>query len=235
MLAIKRSCHYHSGSIAPVLLILRATNLKSYVNSLNLKFVAWVVAIMPAAFLSFPAQADGDPERGEMLATTCLGCHGIEGYRNAYPSYRVPKLGGQRGAYIEGALKAYRDGTRPHPTMQAQGGSLTDQDIEDIIAWLGQEPAAADQVDAESLGGLEAAQACIACHGPAGESVTPAPPVLSGQHADYLRHALAQYKEQERGNSVMNSFAGGLSDADIRAIAAFYSSRDGLSTLSDDE
>jgi cytochrome c553 len=235
MLAIKRSCHYHSGSIAPGLLVVRATNLKSYVISLNLKFVAWVVAIMPAAFLSFSAHADGDPERGENLGATCLGCHGIEGYRNAYPSYRVPRLGGQRAAYIEGALKAYRDGTRPHPTMQAQGSSLTDQDIEDIIAWIGRLPAATDQVDAEALGGLEAAKACIACHGPGGESVTPAPPVLSGQHADYLRHALTEYKEQQRGNNVMNSFAAGLTDADVRAIAAFYSSREGLHTLSDDE
>jgi cytochrome c553 len=65
--------------------------------------------------------------------------------------------------------------------------------------------------------------------------VTPAPAVLSGQHADYLRHALSQYKEQERGNNVMNSFAAGLTEADIREIAAFYSSREGLHTLSDDE
>lgn len=202
---------------------------------MNLKFIAWLAALMPAAFLPQTAQAEGDSEQGANLVATCLGCHGIEGYRNAYPSYRVPKLGGQRGAYLEAALKAYRDGTRPHPTMQAQGGSLTDQDIEDIVAWIGQAPAATDEVDAESIGDLEVATACVACHGTGGESVTPAPAVLSGQHADYLRHALNQYKEQERGNNVMNSFAAGLTEADIREIAAFYSSREGLHTLSDDE
>ena len=40
-----------------------------------------------------PSFADGNAEAGRELGYTCLGCHGIEGYRNAYPSYRVPKLG----------------------------------------------------------------------------------------------------------------------------------------------
>lgn len=199
------------------------------------KFIAVVPAVMLAAFLPQSARAEGDSERGENLAFTCLGCHGIPGYRNAYPSYRVPKLGGQKAAYIEAALKAYRDGSRPHPTMQAQGSSLTDQDIEDIVAWIGQAATATDEVDAQSVGGLEAATACVACHGSGGVDVTPAPPVLSGQHADYLRHALGQYKEQARGNNVMNSFAAGLTEADIKQIAAFYSGREGLHTLGEDE
>ena len=46
---------------------------------------------------------EGDPRAGKPLAYTCLGCHGIEGYRNAYPSYRVPKLGGQKAAYLVAA------------------------------------------------------------------------------------------------------------------------------------
>lgn len=190
---------------------------------------------MLAAFLPQSAPAGGDPERGEDLAATCLGCHGIPGYRNAYPSYRVPKLGGQKGVYIEAALQAYRDGARPHLTMQAQGRSLTDEDIADIVAWIGQTATATDDVDAESIGGLEAVEPCVACHGTAGVNVTPAPPVLSGQHRDYLQHALGRYKEGARGNNVMNSFAAGLTESDIERIAAFYASRDGLHTLGKDE
>jgi len=41
-----------------------------------------------------PAAAEGDASRGEKLGYTCLGCHGVDGYRNAYPSYRAPKLDG---------------------------------------------------------------------------------------------------------------------------------------------
>ena len=44
------------------------------------------------------ARAEGDPERGRKLAYTCHGCHGIENYKNAYPNYSVPKLGGQHAA-----------------------------------------------------------------------------------------------------------------------------------------
>jgi cytochrome c553 len=83
-----------------------------------------------------PALAAGDAEAGRVKANTCMGCHGIPGYSNVYPTYRVPKLGGQHAAYITAALKAYKTGERPHTTMHAQAESLSDQDIEDIAAFL---------------------------------------------------------------------------------------------------
>lgn len=185
------------------------------------------LASVPAAL----AQDAGDVERGRELGFTCLGCHGIAGYRNAYPSYRVPKLDGQKGAYIETALKAYRAGTRPHPTMQAQAGSLSDTDIMDLVAWITAGETATDDIDAETPGLPEVARTCVTCHGTAGKDVAPAPPVLSGQHLSYLEHALGQYKEAARGQNVMNAFAAGLAPADMKRIAAFYASMDGLTTL----
>ena len=88
-----------------------------------------------------PAFAAGDVEAGRDKADTCMGCHGIPGYNNAYPTYRVPKISGQAAEYLEVALKAYRSGERPHPTMHAQAGSMTDQDIADIAAFLATAPA----------------------------------------------------------------------------------------------
>lgn len=179
-----------------------------------------------------PATAqEGDPQRGEQLGVTCLGCHGIVGYRNAYPSFRVPKLGGQKAAYLKSALEAYRSGMREHPTMQAQGSSLTDEDIADIVAWITSAGTAQDDVDAGDVANLQAAQQCITCHSAVGANMTPAPPVLSGQHRDYLEHALNRYREQARGMTVMNAFAAPLSDDDIEQLAAFWSSRNGLRTL----
>ena len=68
---------------------------------------------------------------------TCRGCHGIEGYKNAYPSYKVPKIGGQSQAYLNAALTEYRSGgNRKHLTMQAQAQSFSEQDIADIAAYL---------------------------------------------------------------------------------------------------
>lgn len=168
-----------------------------------------------------------------MIGYTCLGCHGIEGYRNAYPSYRVPKLGGQKPAALQVALEAYRDGSRRHHTMQAQGESLTQQEIEDVVAWIALSPPASDDLDEQSVGSLEPGRACVACHGTAGKDVTPAPPVLSGQHRSYLAEALKQYKDSERGSTVMGAFVAGLTEGDIEQLAAFFAAQDGLYTLAD--
>ena len=83
-----------------------------------------------------PAAVTGDAVRGKGLAYTCRGCHGVTGYKNAYPSYHVPKLGGQSEAYLHNALLEYRGNKRKHPTMQAQAQSFSEQDIADIAAYL---------------------------------------------------------------------------------------------------
>ena len=83
-----------------------------------------------------PAAVTGDAVRGKGLAYTCRGCHGVTGYKNAYPSYHVPKLGGQSEAYLHNAWLEYRGNKRKHPTMQAQAQSFSEQDIADIAAYL---------------------------------------------------------------------------------------------------
>ncbi|MCB1605750.1 MAG: c-type cytochrome [Xanthomonadales bacterium] len=100
------------------------------------QLTAVVLALSAFAAAAAPAYAKGDPERGEVVFYTCTGCHGIAGYFNSYPSYRVPKIGGQNYEYLVAALTAYQSGTRSHPTMRAQGESLSAQDIEDIASFL---------------------------------------------------------------------------------------------------
>ena len=85
---------------------------------------------------SAPVFAKGDPEAGKIKSYTCTGCHGIPGYNNAYPTYSVPKIGGQNYEYLVSALESYRDGSRKHPTMQLQASSLSDQDIKDVAAYF---------------------------------------------------------------------------------------------------
>ena len=80
--------------------------------------------------------ATGNAETGRVLAYTCQGCHGITGYKNAYPNYRVPKIGGQSAQYLSQALTEYREGKRKHPTMQAQSMSFSTQEIADLAAYL---------------------------------------------------------------------------------------------------
>ena len=90
-------------------------------------------ALLPTARAEEPA---GDAARGAKLAYTCYGCHGIPDYRNAYPNYHVPRLGGQHEGYLKAALSEYRAGARPHPTMRGQASSLSDADIRDIAAYF---------------------------------------------------------------------------------------------------
>ena len=99
---------------------------------------AAVVGIALAA--AGKAYAQGDAVRGKVKAITCMGCHGIPGYHNAYPNYPVPRVGGQHAEYIVAALKAYKSGERGHATMQAQTASLSEQDMQDIAAYFASAP-----------------------------------------------------------------------------------------------
>jgi cytochrome c553 len=80
--------------------------------------------------------AGGDPAKGREKTQLCEGCHGIQGWRTAYPEvYSVPKLGGQHEAYLVSALKQYRSGDRSHPSMRAIAASLTDEDMANLAAY----------------------------------------------------------------------------------------------------
>ena len=83
-----------------------------------------------------PATLVGDAAHGKQLTYTCQGCHGVIGYKNAYPNYHVPRIGGQSPQYLVNALTEYKQGKRKHPTMQAQAESFSEQDIADIAAFL---------------------------------------------------------------------------------------------------
>lgn len=172
---------------------------------------------------------------GAAIGYGCLGCHGIEGYNNVYPTFHVPRLGGQKPAYIEKALHAYKAGDRKHPTMMAQGGSLSDDDIKDLAAWVEHFAAATDTATADSVAGIEVAQTCITCHSATGVAATPETPVLSGQHQDYLKNALKQYREGSRAGTVMSGFAGALSADDIDAVTEYFAGQRGLKTLTTKE
>jgi cytochrome c553 len=193
--------------------------------------LAWVAAATAAGFsLAHSAHAAGDTVAGDPVAGhrkfyTCYGCHGVETYKNAYPDYSVPELRHQNAAYIISALHEYKSGQRPHPTMHAQAFSLSDQDIEDIAAYLqGPEPVSPP---APTGTPPQQATACVACHGVNGLGVAapldPKPPLLAGQHEDYLVEALKSYKNKRRQNVVMNGMAQLLAtEHDIDVVAEYF-------------
>jgi cytochrome c553 len=172
-------------------------------------------AVPPAATLR------GDPHRGKLNSYTCLGCHGIDDYKNAYPMYSVPKLEGQNPEYLAAALHGYREGDRSHITMHDQASTLSDQDIADIAAYFAGKPL--------TPGGRapathpKAADLCVSCHGQDGVAVASIYPSLAGQHQDYLVRALQEYRNGGRKNPIMKGFAQNLKDEDITQIARYFS------------
>jgi len=64
---------------------------------------------------------------------------------------------------------------------------------------------------------------CAACHGETGIAQMPGAPNLAGQRLDYLRAALAQYRDGRRDVAVMRAAIGPLSNAELDALARWYS------------
>lgn len=192
-----------------------------------------IIFVTGLILLATLVQADSDTERGKLLADTCMGCHGIKGYRNAYPSYRVPMLGGQQEEYIVLSLQGYKNESRAHLTMQAQAATLSEQDMRDIASFL----ASQGDVETGSAGsngqitrGKEKAVVCSACHGQNGISAAPNWPTLAGQHEDYLVQVLNQYKNGERTDAVMAGQVVNLTPQDMKDLAAYYAAQPGLFT-----
>ena len=83
--------------------------------------------------------AVGNPVVGAQKVRMCQGCHGIEGWRTAFPEvYSVPRIAGQHEAYLVKALHEYKDGDRSHPSMRAIAASLSDKDMADVAAYYAQ-------------------------------------------------------------------------------------------------
>lgn len=102
------------------------------IKKLGASFLTLGVVVATAG----PVSAAGDAAAGSKKIGMCQGCHGIEGFRTAYPEvYSVPKLGGQSAGYIVAALKAYKVGDRQHPSMRSIAASLSEQDMADLAAY----------------------------------------------------------------------------------------------------
>ena len=198
---------------------------------LTLRFVS-AASVLLALALPPLVHAEGDAERGRQLTYTCYGCHGIPSYKNVYPTYSVPKLQGQFPEYLVIALQAYRSGERSHATMHSQAATLSEQDMQDIGAFLAGKPLKAGNPP-QGEPPAKATELCVACHGADGVGITPQYPTLAGQYADYLQRALKDYRDGGRKNPIMSGFVTGLSDADIKALADYYAGQEPpLSTAS---
>lgn len=105
----------------------------------NTLIVALAAALAAGSAAAQSGASAGDAAKGRQKVQMCQGCHGIDGWRTAFPEvYHVPRIAGQQPVYLANALKAYRNDERTHPSMRAIAASLSDQDIADLAAYYAQ-------------------------------------------------------------------------------------------------
>lgn len=66
---------------------------------------------------------------------------------------------------------------------------------------------------------------CAACHGADGNSAITLNPKLAAQHPEYLEKQLTEFKSGKRANAVMSGMAAGLSEQEIKDIAAYFAAK----------
>jgi cytochrome c553 len=193
-------------------------------NKVVIRFLASMVVLWLGMSLS---QAAGDAAIGKKKFYTCEGCHSVAGYANTYPTYHVPRIGGQYPDYVVSALKAYREDDRKHASMKSNVDNLSEQDMEDIAAYVSKFRGMNSSlpVTGDIQAGRIKAAMCASCHAEDGNSENNMFPRLAGQYESYLIHALKDYKSGDRSNPMMMGFASALSELDMQDIAAFYASQ----------
>ena len=171
--------------------------------------------------------SNGDASRG---VTARLTCHGPKG-QSATATW--PKLSAQHAAYTNKQLKNFKDGTRANPVMMGMVATLTDQDMQNIAAYLVKQPASlgvAQNKDTIELGqsiyrgGIAAkgVPACAACHSPTGAGIPSQYPRMGGQWAEYNAAQLMAFREGTRKNSTqMTTIATKLSDQEMKAVSDY--------------
>ena len=91
----------------------------------------------PGSESKAPAAADSGHRMDDAIRM-CIGCHGIPGYKTAFPTvYHVPKIAGQQPGYIVAALKAYKSGERSHPSMRGIAASLNEDQMKKLADYYG--------------------------------------------------------------------------------------------------
>ncbi|QWD62129.1 cytochrome c [Polynucleobacter sp. MWH-UH25E] len=171
--------------------------------------------------------SNGDASRG---VTACLTCHGPKG-QSATATW--PKLSAQHAAYLTKQLKNFKEGTRANPVMMGMAATLTEQDMQNISAFLVKQPVSqgvAQNKDTIELGqsiyrgGIAAkgVPACAACHSPNGAGIPAQYPRLGGQWADYTNAQLLAFRDGVRKNSSqMTTIASKLSDQEMKAVSDY--------------
>ncbi|HSG77907.1 MAG TPA: c-type cytochrome [Burkholderiales bacterium] len=167
-------------------------------------------------------------EGGRIAQTACARCHGANGVST---TKGVPHLAGQRAAYIDLQLRAYRHSARVQGAMTGVVRYLSDDALVKVAAYYGSvepprpapapakaAPKAADPLQA----GKAAAAGCGGCHGESGVSAIAGMPSLVGLDPKYFVAAVNAYKSGARKHDLMKSLVAAMSAETVSQVALYY-------------
>jgi cytochrome c553 len=194
---------------------MKATNMKTILAALAIALVA-------------PTAAHGqDAAAGKEKAQACAACHGPDG-NSTIPQY--PILAGQTERYLYMQTRDFKEGRRKDPQMTPMAQPLSRKDMLDLAAYFSkQKPTGQNSKGPEDLiaRGHKVSQdaLCTMCHlgGFSGQNEVPR---TAGQHFEYVKKQLLDFKYKRRTNDAGNMTAvmRGVSDEDIDALAAYVAS-----------
>lgn len=179
-----------------------------------------ILSCFLTVFFASPVLA-ADTAAGEQKAATCVGCHGQKGNST---NAQWPNLAAQQSTYLANQLKAFKAGDRTNPMMQPMAANLNNEDISNLAAYFAsQTPAKAGGDPALAKSGASKAGMCLGCHGATAQGNGQFPR-LAGQHPEYLEQQLKAFKEGSRKSGPMQAIIANLSEADFKALAAYFGS-----------
>ena len=199
-----------------------------------------VVLTNPAARAEDKAAASTvSPQALKAKTDYCKTCHGIDGqgFRGSFP---MPRLAGQQPEYIANQLQAFIDRRRTNPVMFNVAHVLDPAMVKALAGYF-------QNLNPKPLGGGSKALVpegkkiyeegvpsanippCASCHGPEAKGAD-AFPRLAGQLPDYILRKLSnwdkergQKKDEPDNSAIMEPIAHGLTEAQIKAVAAYVS------------
>ncbi|MCF6250875.1 MAG: hypothetical protein L3J75_06340 [Methylococcaceae bacterium] len=194
-----------------------------------------MMSLISGLFLVISGQGQAkevDIQVGKNAFETCRGCHSSPNASNVYPTYYVPKIGGQRKGYIASALTAYKHEARPRSSMLANTYDLTDDVTEALAAYI--EISAGKKSKAPYTGnpsaGEKLAGICLSCHtDDLSDAATG--PILAGQYGNYLLKVMKDYQQGSRKDPVMQSMLADFTEENLEDIASYFANMNSLSVV----
>lgn len=204
-------------------------------------YVALVSLGCLGSCLGYAQSAEQAPDTMEARVMACAPCHGAkgEGTNNAY----FPRLAGKPAGYLLNQLLAFHTGRRHYPPMNYLLAYLSEDYLRKIADYFAAQrpplpPPMIPDVSKQALARGESivahgdsaagVPACSSCHGPHLTGMEPAIPGLLGLRASYISAQLGAWRYGTRTATApdcMQVVAGHLTEEDVKAIAAFLSSR----------